>query len=492
MPPSVDNPESAATSSPAAAATQDAPPGLLAGHNILCIGPDLRAHTDRDRTLRIMRRLARHNRVHYIDTITAFEFTYYAERRLSFRRLRAGSLGRPSGVQWAEPTDNLSIYRPGVHDLVFSAYDPQLSLGEDVVRQCALSLFQPTLLWLTDPQAFVARFWFGGKLPVVYHVTDDLLSRPRHPQVDYLRTWHRRLVRFATVVLCESAELYDQVRTRRTQGVHWLPFPIAARRYATPQPGPPWVRILRRPLVGFWGDFTPHHNGAWIVRAAQALPEVTFCVATRNLAPRHKRLTSEHYAFKLPNVRVLPEPKPDDLAGLLQAFDVCLLPLSRESWLGRGHPPQLLPYLATGRPLVATKLPHIERLAGDCVYTARSASGFVAALRRALAERDPQRAARRRALAAEHDWDVYLRRVGAILGSLPIKPVDPLQTFRCFCCRLELAAQIELYKGYCTSGWLRRNPGLRLRVLMSRPTLGLHALRDLLDRLAAYASSDAE
>jgi hypothetical protein len=121
----------------------------------------------------------------------------------------------------------------------------------------------------------------------------------------------------------------------------------------------------------------------------------------------------------------------DEWPAFLQGLDVCLLPLRTASWMASACPPQLLPYLACGRPIVSTPVAQVRWLAGPYVSLAGGAAEFVEAIRWELANDTPDRAARRRAVAAEHDWPCYSKRLAAALDGVAGRPgVDPMASFK--------------------------------------------------------------
>ncbi|MEW6252454.1 MAG: glycosyltransferase, partial [Planctomycetota bacterium] len=192
----------------------------------------------------------------------------------------------------------------------------------------------------------------------------------------------------------------------------------AARRPACPHASAA-SRLLAgvpRPIAGYFGPLASYADPATLAACARALPEVSFVLAVPESAGRFRCLAG------LPNVHIRGRVPPEDLPGLLGAFDAALLPLRRSAWVAPAHPPQLLPYLATGRPIVATPVAEVRALAGRLVRLARTRADFVAALRAALADCDPRAAAARQAVAARYTWDVWLDRLAPLLAGVAAVP----------------------------------------------------------------------
>jgi len=107
---------------------------------------------------------------------------------------------------------------------------------------------------------------------------------------------------------------------------------------------------------------------------------------------------------QLPNVHLLGKQDYESLPDYLAALDVCLIPYKQSAWTAGCFPNKLNEYLSSGRPVVATALPELAPYA-DVVDVAPDAEAFVAACQRALTERDPARAEKRRALARAHSLE---------------------------------------------------------------------------------------
>ncbi len=118
----------------------------------------------------------------------------------------------------------------------------------------------------------------------------------------------------------------------------------------------------------------------------------------------------------LRNVHMLGPVRHRELAPLIDAFDVCIVPYAENAYLRSVVPTKIMEYLAMGKPVVSTPLPAARELEDEngVVTTApRNAEQFVAALERALAL--PSDGRERRAVAAERSWDRELERIGELL-----------------------------------------------------------------------------
>ena len=112
-------------------------------------------------------------------------------------------------------------------------------------------------------------------------------------------------------------------------------------------------------------------------------------------------LTNVHFIGYVP-YEVLP--------GYLAAFDVCILPFRRDRVTESVNPIKMYEYMATGKPIVSTSIPEVERYS-DLIRIAEGPEAFEKAISDALKEDTPQLAKARRAMARENSWE---RRVWSI------------------------------------------------------------------------------
>ena len=122
--------------------------------------------------------------------------------------------------------------------------------------------------------------------------------------------------------------------------------------------------------------------------AARAFPDWRFRLAGKVEDPEVAALAG------LPNLETVGEIPFADVAGFLAGLDVALVPF-RDLPLTRAvDPVKLYEALAMGLPVVARRLPETERWAEPLVYLYDGPDDFVRQVRRAIAERGPEAAAR--------------------------------------------------------------------------------------------------
>ena len=110
-----------------------------------------------------------------------------------------------------------------------------------------------------------------------------------------------------------------------------------------------------------------------------------------------------------------------ELPGYVAGFDVCTIPFRRTPLTEATNPVKLYEYLATGKPIVARRLPELEPFA-DVVALYDRAEDFVAALERAVAEPAGGRPANAGEIARENTWEI---RYAALRERIDARAADP-------------------------------------------------------------------
>lgn len=279
-------------------------------------------------------------------------------------------------------------------------------LGRMLVRRARRVLRAPRVLsWFVVPHpGFMAGTL--GEERVIYYCIDDYAA---HPGVDAAvigpadEALSRRadLLFVAPPALLEPKRALNPNTVYAPHGVDLDVFAAAAEPATAPAPA---VADLPRPVVGYIGSLHEWIDVELIEHCARARPQWTF------LLVGHAAVDVSMLAA-LPNVRLAgPQPYPT-LGRWARGFDACIIPYRLNRQVANANPLKLREYLATGKPVVSVRNPEIEKFDG-LVRIADGHDGFLAALDAAVADRDPQAAAARRAAVADQTWD---RRVADVL-----------------------------------------------------------------------------
>jgi teichuronic acid biosynthesis glycosyltransferase TuaH len=219
--------------------------------------------------------------------------------------------------------------------------------------------------------------WAG---PVTFYSIDDWTSYPPNrawwpayrAAIDRIRERGRR-------VAAVSAEIIERIAPTGPSLV--VPNGIDPDEWLAPARPPAWFTERAAPRLLYVGSLDRRLDVGQIIAAARAVPQGSVTL----VGPM---LDEEHLAplRREPNVVVRPPVSRAEVVSLIAAADACLIPHARTPLTEGMSPLKLYEYLAGGRPVAATALAPIARVAHARVALAdESPQAFADAVTRALA-----------------------------------------------------------------------------------------------------------
>lgn len=305
------------------------------------------------------------------------------------------------------------VYSP----IFIPRYTPRAARLNGILLRLQVSLLCRAL-GIRHPVAFVTvptACYAVDKGPwssVIFNRSDDYAAFPE-ADGDFIRPLESHLLDRSNKVLFVNRLLYEREhKTVRKpyyigHGVdldHFLP----ASTIKSNHDAPTAIRELQRPIVGFYGaldDYTIDLD--LMIRVARHVkPGVLLVIGPQ--AMDIARLLKE------PNVIYLGAIPYADLPSYAAQFDVGIMPWLKNEWIEKCNPIKLKEYLAMGFPVVSMRFSELKPYE-SLVYGADSHDEFVAALDRALQDREIDLSQQRRDAVANDSWDRIAARVGELL-----------------------------------------------------------------------------
>jgi len=209
------------------------------------------------------------------------------------------------------------------------------------------------------------------------------------------RELEREVVTGADMVVCSSEHLRNSMRsycrasTLVRNGVTVSHFEKRPQSLAFKR---------RRSTAGYWGATAEWTDIELLIHAARELPDVDFVLIGEVMRIDVSELAA------LPNVRMIGEVPYRELPAYLHGFDVCILPYRVCEYALASDPMKVWEYMSAGKPVVAVRLPEIERLR-ELITLTSTRTEFVEGIRRGIAEKDSVLRERRIACARENSWE---------------------------------------------------------------------------------------
>ncbi len=360
--------------------------------------------------IHLFRRLARRNRVFWFNTIGRFP------------RLSRADAGKVLGIVagWAgkrRPAPETGVHV--VNPVMVPWFKPwvrrfnRLSLLRKYRKLCARHGISDPILVTTFPHAvdFLKAVPEGTK---IYYCVDDFLD---YPGVNH-RDWaamEAELLGAVDGLVVTSRDLARK-RVNDCPLLH-LPHGVDFDHFTRPA-GEPVAALegLPRPILGFFGLIGPWVDLELIAFLSAQFPSVSFVLLGRadvDLRPLANR----------PNVYPLGFVPYADLPAHARSFDVGLIPFVLNRLTRAVNPLKLLEYFALGLPVLSTRLPELEDVAGP-LRLAETRDEFVQGLRAILESKPGRCAAAARAAARHNTWDERVERLSSFLENLVPVPFE--------------------------------------------------------------------
>jgi glycosyltransferase involved in cell wall biosynthesis len=183
------------------------------------------------------------------------------------------------------------------------------------------------------------------------------------------------------------------------------------RLYATPVPEPEDLRSIPHPRVGYLGYLKAQLDWRLLLELSALHPECSFVfVGPKRSHPEIYELM-EQMSRRL-NVYFLGGKPTEQLGGYAQHFDACIMPYLLNDYTKYVYPLKLHEYLATGRPVVSSRINSVEEFS-PVVAIADTREQWSNFIKHSLSEQENslERRARRQAVARKYDWDTLVQRI---------------------------------------------------------------------------------
>ena len=362
----------------------------------------------------------RHNRHYFLEELGRHERVLFASPPFHLARLieRKGPL-YPSGVR--RINDGLVNYTPSKW-LFENHRSPWLNAKMKAARlrriEALMRRFGVTdpvlLIWHPQYRDMIGRF---GEQLVIYYAYDqytgytggDAKASPAEIELmeraDLVFALSRELAadkrRYLSepdkVVHLANAANYDMFSTSRAPETV-IPADLAA---------------LPGPRLGYIGTMNEKVNLPVLEALADRREWTIALVGRENYKVPEEKARFLALAGR-PNVHWFGHRPFDLVPAYIKGLDVCMMCYVINNWTFYGDPSKLHEYLASGKPTIGTGLPSIREFA-DVVQIPETPQEWVAAVDRALQERDPALPARRIETAKQNSYQARIERFRAVV-----------------------------------------------------------------------------
>jgi glycosyltransferase involved in cell wall biosynthesis len=172
------------------------------------------------------------------------------------------------------------------------------------------------------------------------------------------------------------------------------------------------IESIKKPILGFIGRYNSKYiDNVLMSKVAESFPDCSLVLIGSFIDYEDYKHFRGYRNFYLLGLKPL-----NQIPAYLQFFDVCLLPLKIEANKRMGSPLKLYDYLASGKPIVATKVSGTEDF-GDVVFLAENHEEFIIGIKTSLNENDLSMHTKRIEKARENTWAHRTEQVWNIIQS---------------------------------------------------------------------------
>lgn len=381
---------------------------MLQGHNIICFSNDW--NQDPLSKHHIMSRLARHNRILWINSIgmrtprvNGKDFAKIGVKLRSFLK----------GLQKVQ--DNLYIMSP----LAIPFHGSELSgkinraflLAQVSYYQKKLS-FENPILWSFLPNVESLFGSFSEKLSL-YYITDDFTQFSGHPAkvIDKMESC---LIDKCDVVIASAKGLAEK-KSRMGKNITVVSHGVDHKHFTQALSLSTWgrpadIKEIKHPIIGFYGEINDWLDLEMLAEAARKRIDWSFILIGRIAV----ELGNIRFLTKLPNVHHLGQKRFEELPAYCAAFDVALIPMKLNELTLNVNPLKLREYLAAGLPVVSAPLPEVL-VYSDVVKFATTADELIAAADGWLKKNRKEVAPILSQRVANESWDSKVEEISKII-----------------------------------------------------------------------------
>lgn len=270
--------------------------------------------------------------------------------------------------------------------------------------------FKNITVWVYHPFDYMLLSWFRNRTLAIFDWAEEwaeyFVNLPGYRRKQ-ISKFEEIIIKKADIVFTVSEKLLEKAKGLNKNSYRLLDGTVPDVFLQFSQDLPPDMKEIKKPILGYLGTTTDRVDSDLIKFTATQLPHSSIVF----VGPVNNKLIDISDLRQIKNIYFLGEKRYEELGLYARNFDLCILPYRYELCLNI-FPTKIFDYLATGKPIVSTALPEIDKFK-DCIKIANSKEEFVDFIKEALGGENPELSTKRLQLAAENSW---LKRTDEIIG----------------------------------------------------------------------------
>ena len=232
----------------------------------------------------------------------------------------------------------------------------------------------------------------------IYHCSDDYTVIPTFPKS--FKNIEKKLIKSCDLVVTTADELLKS-KSRHAKDIISIPNGANISHFSKVQDNELLIKDeiegFKKPIVGYVGSIFQWLDLEWIAFAAHKLPNYNFIF----IGP----ITIDISSLKnFDNIHFMGSRDYKELPSYIKAFDVAVIPFVIDEVTLKASPIKFYEYLASGLPIVSTKLPDLEDFK-DLVYLAKNKEEYVEFLNSAVQNDSIELQKKRMDISLRFSWE---------------------------------------------------------------------------------------
>lgn len=312
---------------------------------------------------------------------------------------------------------NLFVYSPIV--LPFHSLKVAQIVNRFILRfslnlvRIKLNMQKPLILIFTPN--FYDVLGYLNESAIIYYCIDELAGT-KDIDVSLLISKEKALLRKADCVIVCSKVL-ESIKSLLHPRVYYVPHGVNWELFRKGLEDnlhvPSDIKDIKSPIIGFYGFITHWVDLDLIKFVALSHPEWSIVLIGPSLLDIKSLL-------KTKNIHYLGPKAFESLPYYTSKFDVATIPFKINEITLNSNPLKALEYLASGRPVVSTKIPELKNF-GNMVYIADTYKEFVECIERSLLENSSEKIYERSEAVKNESWDSRIELISRIIQNVTSK-----------------------------------------------------------------------
>lgn len=266
--------------------------------------------------------------------------------------------------------------------------------------------FKKPILWCYSPAScdIIKHIDYSS---LVYDCVDRHSAYPGMINKEVVDTMEKDLATKADMVFATAVGLYDTLKEYNSN-IELIPngaaYDIFSKVHAGNLSVPEKLKGISKPIVGFVGMLQDCINYDYI--EAIAKEGINVVLIGRTLPGVNVDFLKEYSNITF--IDLVPQ---KELPNYIATFDVCINPFNEDKLSKDVSPLKFYEYLATGKPIVSTKVPLQVLDFADVTYIANNKDEFVTLCKEAIKEDSEEKTLKRLEYAKACSWNARVKQI---------------------------------------------------------------------------------